>query len=172
MAYGGSQARGLIRPTPQPQQRGIRAASGTYTTAHGNTESLTHWARPGIEPATSWFLVRFINRWAMTGTPLFSYFKCSFNYFHAKSQSSLWSSLHDTDPPHLPVIVHIPPLSTCQSRRNAMKGLTTVDQFILGNVPLPLLSALWWWVLERSDPKPQERKVTLDHTLKKLTFSH
>ena len=30
------------------------------TTAHGNTTSLTHRARPGIEPATSCFLVGFI----------------------------------------------------------------------------------------------------------------
>ena len=40
-AYGGSQARGH-QPTPEPQQCGIRAASATYTTAHGNTGSLTH----------------------------------------------------------------------------------------------------------------------------------
>ena len=37
------------------------ARSVTYTTAHGNTRSLTHWARPGIEPTTSWFLVRFVS---------------------------------------------------------------------------------------------------------------
>ena len=43
--------------------------SATYTTAHGNTGSLTHWARPGIEPTTSWFLVGFVNHWATTGTP-------------------------------------------------------------------------------------------------------
>ena len=30
------------RPTPEPQQRGIRATSATYTTAHVNTRSLTH----------------------------------------------------------------------------------------------------------------------------------
>ena len=30
------------RPTPQPQQRQIRATSATCTTAHGNTKSLTH----------------------------------------------------------------------------------------------------------------------------------
>ena len=48
VAYGGSQARGPIgaiashRATPEPQQRGIRAASATYTTAHGNAGSLTH----------------------------------------------------------------------------------------------------------------------------------
>ena len=31
--------------------------SETYTTAHDNAGSLTHWARPGMEPDTSWFLV-------------------------------------------------------------------------------------------------------------------
>ena len=45
----------------EPQQLGIRAASVTYTTAHGNARSLTPWARPGIEPTTSWFLVRFVS---------------------------------------------------------------------------------------------------------------
>ena len=30
------------QPTPEPQQRGIRAATATYTTAHGNAGSLTH----------------------------------------------------------------------------------------------------------------------------------
>ena len=56
------------RPTPQPQQRRIWAASATYTTALGNAGSLTHWARPGIEPATSWFLVGFVSaapRWEL-----------------------------------------------------------------------------------------------------------
>ena len=71
MAYGDSQARGLIRairPMPQPQQHQIRAASGTHTTAHSNAGSLTHRERPGIEPATSRFLVRFIStapRWEL-----------------------------------------------------------------------------------------------------------
>ena len=32
-----------------------------YTTAHGNAGSLTHWAMPGIKPANSWFLVRFVS---------------------------------------------------------------------------------------------------------------
>ena len=40
-----------------------------YTTAHSNTRSLTHWVRPGIEPTTSWFLVRFIHHWTTTGSP-------------------------------------------------------------------------------------------------------
>ena len=62
-ACGGSQARGRIpgQPTPQPQQHQIPAASVTYTTAHGNAGSLTHWARPGIKPASSWILVTFVS---------------------------------------------------------------------------------------------------------------
>ena len=46
---------------PEPQQRQIQAMSVTYTTAHGNTRSLTQWARPGIKPVTSWFLVGFVS---------------------------------------------------------------------------------------------------------------
>jgi len=45
----------------EPQWHQIWTESSTHTTAHGNTRSLTHWARPGIEPATSWFLVGFIS---------------------------------------------------------------------------------------------------------------
>ena len=45
--------------TPQPQQREIWATSATYYT-QGNTQSLTHWVRPGIKPVSSWILVRFI----------------------------------------------------------------------------------------------------------------
>ena len=56
VAYGGSQANWRYShwPTPKPQQGQIQAASVTYTTAHSNAGSLTHWLRPGIEPATSW----------------------------------------------------------------------------------------------------------------------
>ena len=46
---------------PQPQPCRIWAASSTCTEAHGNTGSLTHWARPNIEPTTSWFLVGFVS---------------------------------------------------------------------------------------------------------------
>ena len=62
---GGSQARGVIGA--------VAAAAGlchshsnlgsepclTYTTAYLNAGSLNHWARPGFEPATLWFLDSF-----------------------------------------------------------------------------------------------------------------
>ena len=46
-SYAGSQPRGSNQscshwPTPQPQQRQSQATSATYSTAHGNTGSLTH----------------------------------------------------------------------------------------------------------------------------------
>ena len=37
------------RPTPQPRQHWIQAASVTYAAACSNTRSLAHWARSGIE---------------------------------------------------------------------------------------------------------------------------
>ena len=46
---------------PTPQQCRIQPVSETYTTALRNARSLTHWARPGIEPATSRFLVGFVS---------------------------------------------------------------------------------------------------------------
>ena len=69
-----TQARGWIEavatgPIPQPQQHRIQTTSVTYTTAHGNTGSLTHWARPGIEP-TSWVLYRWATRITLTRTNL------------------------------------------------------------------------------------------------------
>ena len=36
----------------------------------GNARYLTHWARPGIKPASSWILVRFLTHWATTRTPI------------------------------------------------------------------------------------------------------
>jgi len=66
------------RPMTEPQQWGIPATSATYTTAHGNAGSLTHCARPEIEPETSWFLVGFVNHWATTGTPPFHFLNSVF----------------------------------------------------------------------------------------------
>ena len=75
---GSSQARGQIEVVAglrQSQQHWIWAISATYAVDYGNAESLTHWARPGIEPASSWTLVRFSTHWAITRTPI-SYYSC------------------------------------------------------------------------------------------------
>ena len=47
----------------------------TPHTAHSNTTSLTQWVRPGIDPTSSWILVRFINCWVMKGTPIIRGFR-------------------------------------------------------------------------------------------------
>ena len=47
--------------TPEPQQWRMWATSVTFTSAHGKAGCLTHWARPGIEPASSKILVRFVS---------------------------------------------------------------------------------------------------------------
>ena len=56
-------------PTPQPQQHRIQATSATYFTAHSHVGCLTHRARPGMEPASSWRQVGFVTCWATVGTP-------------------------------------------------------------------------------------------------------
>ena len=63
-AHGGSQARGWIGATAAGLHHSHNSGSEPrlqHTTAHGNTGSLTHWARPGIEPTTPWFPVRFLS---------------------------------------------------------------------------------------------------------------
>ena len=66
-------------PAPQPQPHQIWAASATYTKAHDNARSLTHWVRPGIKLAFSRMLVRLVSAeprqellsWLVWGNELF-----------------------------------------------------------------------------------------------------
>ena len=85
-AYGSSQARGwngtVATGLHHSHSNAGSELSVSYTTAHGSAGSLIHWARPGIEPATSWMLVRFVNQWATTGTP-----PTLFSLFHLKNDS-------------------------------------------------------------------------------------
>ena len=48
-AFGNSQAGGQIR-----------AAAATLCPSHSNARSLPHWARPGIEPVSSWILLGYL----------------------------------------------------------------------------------------------------------------
>ena len=65
MACGGSQTKGQIRAAAADLHHSHSNTrpelySETYTTAHGNAGSLTHWVRPGIKLMSSWILVRFL----------------------------------------------------------------------------------------------------------------
>ena len=54
----------------------IQAMSATYTAVHSNAGSLTHWAKPGIEPASSWTLVRFLTTDPQWELPLIFCLNC------------------------------------------------------------------------------------------------
>ena len=64
-AHGGSQAMGRIRAAAtslhHSHSNSDLSMSPTYTTAHGNDGSLTHWAKLGVKPTSSWILVRFVS---------------------------------------------------------------------------------------------------------------
>ena len=78
-AYGNSQAGGQIRA----------AAAGLHH-SHSNTGSLTHWLRPGIKPASSWVLVRFITtelQWEL----LTSFFFFNYSWFTMLCQFLLYN---------------------------------------------------------------------------------
>ena len=84
---------------------GSQAVYTSYTTAPGNAGSLTHWARPGMEPASSWILVRFIStelrwelpitdnltQWLIYSSSLFMFFYCLFIFYRSHSHVSCWS---------------------------------------------------------------------------------
>ena len=79
-AHGGSQARGLIRAVAaglHHSHHNVRSEPclrPTYITAHSNAGSLTHWARPGIRPATSWFLIGFVSAAPCQELPWFYFY--------------------------------------------------------------------------------------------------
>ena len=64
VAYGGSQARGWIGAAAarlrHSSARSEPRLGPTYTTAHSNTGSLSHWSRSGIQSTSSWILVGFV----------------------------------------------------------------------------------------------------------------
>ena len=74
VAYGSCQARGWkgtaaagLHHSHSSARSG--ATSSTYTTTHSKARSFIHWVRPGMEPESSWVLVRFRTCWATVGTP-------------------------------------------------------------------------------------------------------
>ena len=63
-AYGSSQARSWIGPV-----------AARLCHSHSNARSLTHWGRPGIEPESSWMLVRFVSCELWWELPVLIYLK-------------------------------------------------------------------------------------------------
>ena len=61
------------RPTPQPQQGWIQAASTNYAAACGSTQFLTHGTRPGIEPTFSQTLCQVLNLLSHNGNSVFQF---------------------------------------------------------------------------------------------------
>ena len=71
-AFGGSQARGRIGPVAtslRQSHSNVGSEPHLQPTPQLTAMRLTHWARAGIEPATSRFLVGFVNHCTTTGTP-------------------------------------------------------------------------------------------------------
>ena len=66
LVYGGSQARGQIRAVAtglhyNHSSRRYEPCLQPTSELVANARSLTHWAIPGMEPASSWILVRFVS---------------------------------------------------------------------------------------------------------------
>ena len=73
-AYGHSQARDRIR-----------AIAAISNCSHSNGRSLTHWARPGIELASSWILAGFVSttpQQELTPNPLSINYYGGFTWYH------------------------------------------------------------------------------------------
>ena len=87
MEFPQGQIRQSCNCRPQPQQWGIQAKSENYTRAHGNTMSLTHWARPGIELVSSWIIVGLVSAETQQELPMAILFK-QFKLFKKNSNES------------------------------------------------------------------------------------
>ena len=83
--HGGSQARGWIGAVATSHSHSNAGCEPhLQPTPHFTATPdpyLTHWAMPGIKPASSWMLVEFVNHWATMETPSGKFF--SSWLFHA-----------------------------------------------------------------------------------------
>ena len=82
MAYGGSQPRGLIRAVAaglHHSHSNARSEPRLWPTPSSRKRRILNpWAKPGIKPTTSWFLVRFVSPAPWWELPEFYYFKENF----------------------------------------------------------------------------------------------
>ena len=96
MANGSSQARGWIRATAADLLHSTAMWDPSHILGlhHSSWQcwSLIHWTRPGIEPTSLWILVRFLNRWAMMGTPTSTHISLAKACHMAMSNLKYWWS--------------------------------------------------------------------------------
>ena len=95
----------------------IRAATASLCHSHSNTGSLTHWVRPGIEPATSWTLCQVLSPLSPNRNSLTWHFLTA---SQSRGSTGLWksNSLHFiliTNSPH-----QVPSLTAQDSGRNSL----------------------------------------------------
>ena len=74
--------------------------SATYTTAHSNARSQTHWATPGIEPASSWNTSWIRFRWHQNKLPKIIFkslwhFQCIFHETYVLKLLGIYQSIVD-----------------------------------------------------------------------------
>ena len=80
VAYGGSQARGWIR-----------AIAAGLRQSHSSAGTLTHWARPGIEPSPSRILVGFVSSTPQRELQKGLFFPQCFTCKFRKPRRALWA---------------------------------------------------------------------------------
>ena len=78
----------LFRATPQH----VEVPAAGLHHSHSNAGSLTHWVRPGIEPASSWVVVGIINHWDTKGTSIPS--SICFHILHIVNDAAMNMVVH------------------------------------------------------------------------------
>ena len=84
LTYGGSHARAWIRAAADHNHSNMGSELHLWP-IDGNTRSLTHWTRPGIEPASSWILVGFL-----TAKPQWELLNKFWRYSHCDCYETWW----------------------------------------------------------------------------------
>ena len=177
MANGSPQTKGRIRVKAASLHHshsitGSKAASATHPAACGNSESLTHWLRPGIEPSFSQARCWVFNPPSHNGNSCYRFLK----------------SRHLSNKSGLTVVCGL--RCSCWARHSAKGLMCTVSLFLYGtpsNGPFHRwgnwsphrLVPLSWWVVEwdfESRPLGAEPELNPDamlpvSTLKAVSFS-
>ena len=137
---------------PQPHE--IQTMSVTYTTAHGNARSLTHWARLGIELVSPRILTRKVRyHWATTGTPSMQLiFKWIFSRNISPSRNNIMTISCTSFINSIPWCRVQPPWPLAMGRWKIQKLQFCQNTFCLGDLIIPtrqisFQDKVWSWKL-------------------------